>query len=78
MEIVEHHGHHKAGQSDAQHLAGDVLFGRERFGIWCNDRILADVIEKTEKIAHRNQVGKHGRDGRTLDVQPEYKNSQTG
>lgn len=42
-----HHGHHKAGQSDAQHLAGDVLFGRERFGIWCNDRILADVIEET-------------------------------
>ena len=69
-----HHGHYKARQTDAQDFAGDVLLGRERFRVRCNDRILADVIKKTEEIPHRNEIRKHGRDGCALDVQPEYKN----
>lgn len=50
------------------------MFDREGFRVRRDDRIFADVIEKTEEITHCNQVGKHGCDGRALDVQPKCKN----
>ena len=69
-----HHGHHKAGQADAQNLGGDVLLDRKRFEAWRNDCVFANAAEKAEKVPRGDQVGQHSGNGRALNVQPKGKN----